>query len=210
MVVPMAHHPSILLLWPCLVLVGAEQISAVVEWYNLRSDLNKTQLTCHRIKQILVNDIALPRWHCIGGTKASSKEPGMWIAATSPLVNITGWNISLEISYDEVRTSTVFNIEKEAYKQLTSEATLSLASESANSNATVLNVTMAYILHPVQPPFVPECSARTATVLATIEGIVLAALATFFGLSFYRKKQLRSHERFNSGAHENYATDAEE
>uniref|UniRef100_A0A7I4Y202 Lysosome-associated membrane glycoprotein 1 n=1 Tax=Haemonchus contortus TaxID=6289 RepID=A0A7I4Y202_HAECO len=181
-----------------------QHLSMVVESFNLRSE-QTTHLTCSRIREILLNKKLLKDWHCIGGTKAASREPGMWIMATSPLIKVEEKKVPFEIAYDEVIISTIFELEDKVNQQLTSTATMHLQRENSN-----LNATMTYIQFRTDETARCSEGISAGVVVSIIEGLMLAAIGVCAALQYYRKKRHPIHSVFGREGAENLGNDNEE
>ncbi|VDO25805.1 unnamed protein product [Haemonchus placei] len=167
-----------------------QRLSLVVESFNLRSE-QSTHLTCSRIREILLNKNLLKDWHCIGGTKAASREPGMWIMATSPLIKVEEKKVPFEIAYDEVIISTIFELEDKVNQQLRSTATMPLIRENST-----LNATMTYVQFSTEETSRCSEGISAGVVVSIIEGIMLVAVGVSAALQYYRKKWYPIHSVF--------------
>ncbi|KAK6062018.1 hypothetical protein COOONC_00314 [Cooperia oncophora] len=167
--------------------VACDQLSLVVESFNLRSH-QSTEITCKRITEILLNNQRLKEYHCIGGTHATSREPGMWIMATSPLMTVSDKKMPFEIVYSEKSISTIFELGDEVNRQLTSEASMNFTHENSD-----LNATMTYIQF--RPDKSSSCSTGISTgfIIALIEGIALIIIGSHAAVQFYAKKRIQIH-----------------
>ncbi|KAK5977985.1 hypothetical protein GCK32_010500 [Trichostrongylus colubriformis] len=180
-----------------------QQLSMILESLNLRSN-QSTDLTCSRIREILLNKILLKDWHCIGGTKASFHEPGMWIIATSPLVGVAEKKMPLEIAYDEKshdkRLSTIFELEDDVNRQLRSTAAM---------QGYPINVTMTYIQFRADK--VSPCSGGISAggIVALIEGIILLVICGSVAFRFYAKKRAHMHNALEREGEENFGTETD-
>lgn len=136
----------------------------------------------------------------------------MWISATSPVIKVAVKSVPFEIGYDgyeEEKASTTFQLGDEMQKQLKSSASLVLKSKDMKNDT--LNVTMTYIqFQTCELPPTSTGNVAASTIIAVLEGIILAAIALYAAFTIYQKRNNFAHERMGDSSQQNYAVDTDE
>ncbi|WKY01559.1 hypothetical protein Q1695_015512 [Nippostrongylus brasiliensis] len=208
-------------MWPLLLLLihlaNADLTNVVVvQNFNLKSDV-ASNVTCGCLKAILVENVPVAKFNCIGETTAKATDPGMWIVVESQPVAVSkkkqiSWliecnaenmtsSISVDGKLDVPLSASSTVIVKTAAKAPTTEAssTTTKATEKPTTKPTPkptetsVNVTVTVGYIQFQTGQAPVDNKNTqAVVVAVIEGLLLGAILFVFLFKCYRQQKLRA------------------